>query len=61
MLSSLGDKLASVPDGAPALMATGVLVSKLREDELAARSEFAETFSGFAASSQRALVKETFR
>ena len=61
MLSSLGEKLASAPDGAPALMATGVLVSKLREDELAARREFAATFSEFAAKSQRALVKDTFR
>ncbi len=60
-LSSMRDELTSVEGGAAALMATGVLVSGLREDELAARAEFAETFSGFAASSQRALVKETFR
>jgi CHAD domain-containing protein len=60
MLSALGDKLASVPDGAPALMATGVLVSKLREDEIAARSEFAATFADFASKSQRKLVKDTF-
>ena len=42
-------------------MATGVLVSKLREDELAAREEFAATFSEFAAKPQRKLVKDTFR
>ncbi len=61
MLSALGDRLAAAPDGAPALMATGVLVSKLREDELAARAEFAATFSEFASKPQRTLVKDTFR
>jgi CHAD domain-containing protein len=60
MLTSAADELTSVQGGAAALMATGVLVSGLRQDELAARAEFAETFAQFAAKSQRELVRETF-
>jgi CHAD domain-containing protein len=60
MLSSMRDELTSLEGGAAALMATGVLVSGLRADELAARSEFAGTFAEFAAKSQRKLVKGTF-
>ena len=43
-----------------ALMAMGVLVERLSEDERAARGEFAERFAAFAAKAQRQLVKETF-
>ena len=59
-LRSLRDEVASAPGGAPALMAMGVLVERLGEDERAARGEFADTFAEFAAKAQRALVKETF-
>jgi CHAD domain-containing protein len=61
MLRSLRDELASVRGGAGALMATGALVARLQEDELAARREFAERFDAFASDDQRSLVKATFR
>jgi CHAD domain-containing protein len=60
MLSSLRDELASIRGGAAALMATGALVSRLQEDEQAAREEFAERFAAFAGTDQRKLVKATF-
>jgi CHAD domain-containing protein len=61
MLRSLRDELASVRGGVAALMATGALVARLQEDELAARREFAERFDAFASEDQRSLVKATFR
>jgi CHAD domain-containing protein len=60
MLTELGDEVASAEGGAAALMATGVLVTRLHEDELAARGEFAESFAAFASKAQRRLVKDTF-
>jgi CHAD domain-containing protein len=59
-LSSLRDELASVRGGTAALMATGALVSRLKEDEQAAREEFAARFAVFAGKDQRKLVKATF-
>jgi CHAD domain-containing protein len=59
-LRSLGDEVAVVEGGAPALMAMGVLVQQLAADQAAARAEFAESFAAFAAKEQRALVKRTF-
>jgi CHAD domain-containing protein len=59
-LSSLRDELASVRGGTAALMATGALVSRLKEDEQAAREEFAARFAMFAGKDQRKLVKATF-
>ena len=60
MLSSLRDELGSVRGGAAALMATGALMAQLKEDELAAREEFAARFEQFAGNDQRKLVKATF-
>jgi CHAD domain-containing protein len=60
MLASLRDELASVRGGAAALMATGALVARLQQDELAAREEFATRFAAFASKDQRKLVKATF-
>ncbi|HEY0344677.1 MAG TPA: CHAD domain-containing protein [Solirubrobacteraceae bacterium] len=59
-LRSLGDEVAALEGGAPALMAMGVLVQQLAADQAAARAEFEETFSAFSAREQRALVKQTF-
>ena len=42
------------------LMAMGALVQRFIEDELAARTEFAERFEAFASAEQRAIVKEHF-
>jgi CHAD domain-containing protein len=61
MLSAMRDELAAAQGGAAALMATGVLIARLGEDELAARAEFAERFAAFSSESQRKLVKDTFK
>jgi CHAD domain-containing protein len=57
---ALRDEVARLPDGPRALMAMGVLVERLAEDEQAARAAFAERFAVFASKSQRQLVRETF-
>jgi CHAD domain-containing protein len=57
---ALADEVASLREGPRALMAMGVLVERLGEDEQAARSAFAERFEAFASKDQRQVVKETF-
>ena len=52
MIRSLRDEVA-VAERPAALMAMGVLVERLGEDELAARAEFAERFAAFASKAQR--------
>jgi CHAD domain-containing protein len=44
----------------PALMAMGVLVERFRQEEAAAREQFAERFAAFASKQQRALIKDQF-
>jgi CHAD domain-containing protein len=61
MLRSLRDEVSALPGGPAALMAMGVLVERLGEDEQAARDEFAARFADFGSKAQRRLVKETFR
>jgi hypothetical protein len=41
-------------------MAMGVLVQRLGDDQARARAEFADSFAGFAAKTQRKLVDQTF-
>jgi CHAD domain-containing protein len=60
LLRSLGDEVAVLEGGAAALMAMGVLVQRLGEEQALARAQFAESFAGFAAKSQRKLVEQTF-
>ena len=60
MVRALAGEVSALPGGAEALMAMGVLVERLAEDQQAARNEFAETFAEFASGPQRKLVKETF-
>jgi CHAD domain-containing protein len=60
LLRSLGDDVAALEGGAPALMAMGVLVQRLLADQAAARTEFAESFAAFADKQQRRLVAKTF-
>ncbi|MEJ7797754.1 MAG: CHAD domain-containing protein [Solirubrobacteraceae bacterium] len=60
LLRSLGDEIAALEGGAAALMAMGVLVQRLGEEQAQARAQFDERFAGFAAKSQRKLVKQTF-
>jgi CHAD domain-containing protein len=59
-LRSLREEVAALPGSAGALMAMGVLVERLHEDELEARGEFARRFATFASKEERAQVKETF-
>jgi CHAD domain-containing protein len=61
MIRGLSPQLAERPGGAEALMAMGILVERLKEQQDAARGEFHARFSAFASSEQRALVKKTFR
>jgi CHAD domain-containing protein len=60
MLRSLRDDVAARERGAAALMATGALVARLEEDQVAARAFFAERFAEFASKAQRERVKATF-
>jgi CHAD domain-containing protein len=59
-LRSLAEDVSSLPAGSAALMATGVLIEALTEDERAAREQFAEPFATFASRAQRKLVKGAF-
>ena len=61
MIRGLADDVASRPGGADALMAMGVLIERLQEQQDAARAEFNERFAAFASPEQRALVGKTFR
>jgi CHAD domain-containing protein len=60
-LRELADAVAAQPGRTGALMAMGVLVERLYEDELAARAEFAEPFAAFTAKGLRKQVKDTFQ
>jgi CHAD domain-containing protein len=60
MLQSLRDDVAAAPGGPAALMAMGVLVQRLRDDERAARADFAERFAGFSDAGQQRRVRDTF-
>ena len=60
LLRSLGDEVATLDGGAAALMAMGLLVQRLGEEQALARTQFAESFAAFAAKSQRKLVGQTF-
>jgi CHAD domain-containing protein len=57
----LREEVSALPGGPAALMAMGLLVERIAEDQHAARAEFAERFAVFASNSQRRIVKETFR
>jgi CHAD domain-containing protein len=59
-LRSLGEEVADEPGGAAGLMAMGMLVERLKDEEVAARAEFAERFAAFASKSERQLVRDTF-
>jgi CHAD domain-containing protein len=57
----LREEVSALPGGPAALMAMGLLVERIAEDQHAARAEFADRFATFASKSQRRIVKETFR
>jgi CHAD domain-containing protein len=60
MVRGLAPELRNRRDGADALMAMGVLVEHLNEQQHEARAEFSARFADFARSEQRMLVKKTF-
>ncbi len=57
----LREEVASLPGGPEALMAMGLLVEGIIEDQAVARAEFNDRFAKFASKRQRKLVKDTFR
>ncbi|HWE33952.1 MAG TPA: CHAD domain-containing protein [Solirubrobacteraceae bacterium] len=57
---SLREEVAALPGGPEALMAMGLLVEGIVEDQGLARAEFTARFAKFASKRQRKLVKETF-
>jgi CHAD domain-containing protein len=59
-LRALGDEIAALEGGAAALMAMGVLVARLADEQAQARAQFDERFERFAAKAQRKLVEQTF-
>jgi len=59
MVRSLTDEVAPRPGGGPACLAMGTLVARLRDDELAARRAFADSFSELAAADRRAAVNDS--
>jgi CHAD domain-containing protein len=61
MLRGLAAEVAQRPGGAAAVMAMGVLVERLQEQQNEARAEFHDRFEAFASPDQRQLVKSTFR
>jgi CHAD domain-containing protein len=60
MLRSTADEVATLPGGAAACMAMGMLVDRLQVDERAAREEFSDQFAVLASKHQRRLVRDTF-
>jgi hypothetical protein len=60
MIQSLTAEVAPRPGGDAACLAMGVLVARLRDDELAARREFAAPFAALAAPDRRAAVRDAF-
>jgi CHAD domain-containing protein len=60
MVRSLTGEVAGRPGGGAACLAMGTLVARLRDDELAARTEFAKPFGVLAASERRSAVKSAF-
>jgi CHAD domain-containing protein len=60
MVRSLTAEVAPRPGGGAACLAMGTLVARLRDDELAARREFAEPFAELASADRRDAVNDTF-
>jgi CHAD domain-containing protein len=57
LLRAIAGELARAPGGPEALMACGVLIERLRDDQLAARKEFAGCFARFADRRTRAAIR----
>ena len=61
MVRSLTGEVAPRPGGGPACLAMGTLVARLRDDELAARRAFAESFAELASADRRDAVNGHLR
>jgi CHAD domain-containing protein len=59
-LRSLAPEIVGGPGGPAALMAMGMLVERLAEEQQDARAEFAERFEAFASKPAQRLIEETF-
>jgi len=57
---ALREEVSALPGGSAALMAMGLLVERIIEDQHAAHREFREVFAPFASKDQRRIVRETF-
>jgi CHAD domain-containing protein len=60
MVRSLTGEVAPRPGGGAACLAMGTLVARLRDDELAARRAFAESFAELASADRHDAVNDTF-
>ena len=60
MIRGLADDMSGREGGPAALMAIGILLERLHEQQDAARAEFSERFGVFASSDERKVVKKTF-
>jgi CHAD domain-containing protein len=59
-LRSLREEVSALPGGSAALMAMGLLVERVGDEQRDTRREFDEVLAPFASKGQRKLVKETF-
>jgi CHAD domain-containing protein len=59
-LRELAEPVSALPGRAGALLAMGVLIERLHEQELAARAEFAESYEAFSSEELRKQVKAVF-
>jgi CHAD domain-containing protein len=60
-LREISEQVSTLPGRTSALMAMGVLLERLRDDEQAARAQFAESFAAFSSADLRRQVKKTFQ
>ncbi|HWF54936.1 MAG TPA: CHAD domain-containing protein [Solirubrobacteraceae bacterium] len=59
-LRGIAEQVSGMPGRTAALMAMGVLLEHLGQDEIATRGEFAEQFAEFTSKERRAQVKDVF-
>ena len=59
-LRELARDIGAQPGGPDALLALGVVIERLENEQHDARDDFAERFGAFATKRQRRLVRETF-
>jgi 6,7-dimethyl-8-ribityllumazine synthase len=60
-LRALAPDLAAATGGMDAVIALGIVIEGLTEDQRVARDSFAKRFAPFASAPTRALVRATFK